>query len=36
MKTLRIPSPLPYLAEIPDPREYLKTAYEWEDLMLIS
>jgi hypothetical protein len=27
---------LPYLAEIPDPREYLKTEHEWENLMLIS
>ncbi|MFC6920286.1 transposase family protein, partial [Meiothermus taiwanensis] len=27
---------MPYLAEIPDPREYLKTEHEWENLMLIS
>jgi hypothetical protein len=27
---------LEYLNEVPDPREYLKTAHEWEDLMLMS
>lgn len=36
MKYIEIPSPLEYLSEIPDPREYLKTAHEWEDLMLMS
>ncbi|WP_036196933.1 transposase family protein, partial [Meiothermus taiwanensis] len=36
MNPTQIPSPLPYLAEIPDPREYLKTEHEWENLMLIS
>jgi len=36
MKYARIPSPLEYLSEVPDPREYLKTAHEWEDLMLMS
>jgi len=36
MNAVQIPSPLPYLAEIPDPREYLKTEHEWEDLMLMS
>lgn len=35
MDAVQIPSPLPYLAEIPDPREYLKTEHEWEDLMLM-
>lgn len=35
MNPTQIPSPLPYLAEIPDPREYLKTEHEWENLMLI-
>ncbi len=36
MNAVQIPSPLPYLAEIPDPREYLKTVHKWEDLMLMS
>jgi hypothetical protein len=36
MNPTQIPSPLPYLAEIPDPRECLKTEHEWENLMLIS
>lgn len=36
MKYKKIPSPLGYLSEVPDPREYLKTAHEWEDLMLMS
>ena len=35
MKTASIPSPLPYLAQIPDPREYLKTQHRWQDLLLI-
>lgn len=26
---------MPYLAEIPDPREYLKIEHDWEDLMLM-
>ncbi|WP_233493052.1 MULTISPECIES: transposase family protein [unclassified Meiothermus] len=28
-------SPLPYLAQVPDPREHLKTRYRWQDLLLI-
>lgn len=35
MKAISIPSPLPYLAQIPDPREYLKTQHRWQDLLLI-
>jgi len=35
MKAVSIPSPLPYLAQIPDPREYLKTQHRWQDLLLI-
>jgi len=33
---VRISSPLEYLAEIPDLREYLKTEHQWEDPMLMS
>ncbi|WP_243455345.1 transposase family protein [Meiothermus sp. CFH 77666] len=35
MKAVSIPSPLPYLAQIPDSREYLKTHHRWQDLLLI-
>jgi hypothetical protein len=35
MKSVQIPSPLPYLAKIPDPREILKTEHRWEDLILM-
>lgn len=36
MEPVSIPSPLPYLAQIPDPREYLKTQHRWQDLLLIG
>lgn len=35
MKAVSIPSPLPYLAQIPDSREYLKTQHRWQALLLI-
>lgn len=35
MRSVSIPSPLPYLTQIPDPREYLRTQHRWQDLLLI-
>ncbi|RIH80587.1 DDE Tnp 1-associated [Meiothermus luteus] len=35
MQAVSIPSPLPYLAQIPDPREPLRTQHQWQDLLLI-